>query len=332
VHEDLLNAVSNLVHRHVLRELHNMTGALLAKLDQGPATNTRDGVDQVAPAARLSTKPETIARRERKKRQRLAANGKAAPSDPEPATLPDAFRDAWPTLREEFRAVVEARSLSRERVAEQLHASKASVISWLFPAGKVPSSANMARIRRWLSSTPKPIPQTPAAPVSVDMTSDWPELRERLRDVIRDRGLTHAQIGQVLGVEGATVGAWIAKSHHGRKPGARALAHIREWLSDGAVVPATAAADAPPFVLSPEERAALAGHISLRPRPSCASASGRPRICSNGRVLARISTARSSNACAACSRETAPHPNNGRHPGRRSSPGIDEVFQGRIRR
>jgi hypothetical protein len=50
----------------------------------------------------------------------------------------------------------------------------------LLPHGARPSAGNISKIRRWSSSAPKPVPQTPAAP------ADWPVVREQLWAVIRD--------------------------------------------------------------------------------------------------------------------------------------------------
>jgi transcriptional regulator with XRE-family HTH domain len=248
VYEDLLNAVSALVHRHVLRELHDMTGAMLARLDTGGEREpTKPAI--TAPSAKLSTIERKL--RRQRARQRQAANGAAAPVMTVPA-------GTWPGLRSEFHAEIKRRRLTRAQIAADLGVSKGSFCGWLLSNGAPPSAANIRKIRAWLE---KPAPKTPVA------LDKWPALREQLRAVIRDRGLTHAQIGQVLGVESATVGAWIAKSHDGRMPGARALISIRAWLREGAAMPTAAAADLPPFVLSIEERAALAGYISLTNAP-----------------------------------------------------------------
>jgi hypothetical protein len=183
VHEDLLNAVSNLVHRHVLRELHDMTGAMLARLDAGDQATASppDRAPRQPSPATLERKARLVRAQQRRVAATAATGETAAPAG------------HWPVLRDEFHAAIKARSLSRAKVAADLAVSKGSICGWLSPNGAPPSADNIGKIRRWLSSTPKPIPQTPAALVSVDMASDWPELRERLRDVIRDRGLTHAK-------------------------------------------------------------------------------------------------------------------------------------------
>jgi hypothetical protein len=209
VHEDLLNAVSNLVHRHVLRELHDMTGALLAQLDAGDVPISFNERDPPAPVKLPHA--STIARKERRwhaqQRQAVAtaATGAAAPVTAAPA-------GHWPVLRTEFHAAIKARHLSRAKVAAELDVSKGSICGWLLPHGAPPSAANIDKIRGWLD---KPVPASGAVHQCAE-GGDWPALRERLRAVVRERALTHAEIGAVLGVEGATVGGWLAPSHEQR--------------------------------------------------------------------------------------------------------------------
>jgi hypothetical protein len=148
--------------RHELSEAHSVLAELLARLDQAPAANGREKVDQFsdmihihgsvreAPLAiaALSRKPSTIERRERAKRarQRQAANRAAAP-----VTAP---ADPWPTLRTEFHAEIQRRHLSHAQVAAELTVSAGSVSGWSARGGP-PSAANIARIRAWLD---KPAP------------------------------------------------------------------------------------------------------------------------------------------------------------------------------
>jgi hypothetical protein len=70
VHEDLLNAVSNLVHRHVLVMLHAMTGSMLAQLDAGGEVDLGGKAPTPeltkAAAAALSPKPSTVERKQRR--------------------------------------------------------------------------------------------------------------------------------------------------------------------------------------------------------------------------------------------------------------------------
>ena len=159
-------------------------------------------------------------------------------------------------LRAEFHAAIKARHLSRATVAADLGVSKGSICGWLLPDGAPPSAGNIGKIRRWLSSAPKPAPETPAD------AADWPGLRDRLQAVVRERALSHAELGRVFEVEPGTVEAWLAKSHEKRSPGPRSMLRIAEWLREGAVVPAAAPAG-PPYVLDIAERDLLAGHLSL---------------------------------------------------------------------
>jgi hypothetical protein len=164
-----------------------------------------------------------------------------------------AEEDPWPALRGQFHAEIRRRHLTRGQIAAELGVSKGSVCGWLVPTGAPPSAANKTKIRAWVDEkAPQPAP-----------AADWPALREQLRGIVRERALTHAELGRVFEVEGATVGMWLAPSHEKRMPGARFLLRIEQWLHEGAVMPASAAADAPPFVLSVEERAQIAGHLSL---------------------------------------------------------------------
>jgi hypothetical protein len=78
-----------------------------------------------------------------------------------------------------------------------------------------------------------------------------------------------------------------------RRPGPRALARIRQWLGEGAVVAWADAADAPLYTLSAAEQTQLAGLFRLAAkRANCGSASAAPASCSNGPVPACIFTPR----------------------------------------
>jgi hypothetical protein len=85
VHEDLLNAVSNLVHRHLLVTLHAMIGAMLAQLDAGGEVDLGGKAPTPEPTkpavAAPSPKLSTLERKQRRQRakQRQAANGATAP-------------------------------------------------------------------------------------------------------------------------------------------------------------------------------------------------------------------------------------------------------------
>jgi len=192
-----------------------------------------------------------------------------------------------------------ARHLTRSKVATDLGVSKGSICGWLVPHDAPPSAGNISKIRRWLSSAPKPMPETPAAP------ADWPALREQLRAVIRDRALTHAAVGAALDVQAATVGEWVAKSHEDRGPGPRALIRVRQWLLEGAMVPATYSADAPLYTLAPAERDRLAGYLSLEDAHGLRERFGATPSCSRGPSAARILIPGSSAGCAACCSATA---------------------------
>jgi transcriptional regulator with XRE-family HTH domain len=271
VHEDLLNAVSNLVHRHVLVTLHAMTGAMLARLDGGGAdlttpnhsaprppaneTDAKPTVITAAPAVKLSTRPETIARRARKQRAKLRqANGANGPGGAAKAPLSEPpTADAWPALRSEFHAAIKARGLSRDQAGAELGVSKSSIIGWLWPQGRPPSAANINAIRAWLDQPPPPGPQPPPD------GAEWQVLREWLKVAIADTGLTHAQVAAAVQAEPRTVATWLAGDQRG--PGAHMLIRLRGWVSAGAVVPVTA--EGPAFMLLPEERDRLTGHLSL---------------------------------------------------------------------
>jgi transcriptional regulator with XRE-family HTH domain len=160
-------------------------------------------------------------------------------------------------LRAEFHAAIKARHLTRSKVAADLGVSKGSICGWLAPNGAPPSDANSLAIQRWLSSAAKSAPETPAA------RDGWPALREQLRGLVREHGLTHAEIGGALGVEAATVGGWLATSHEKCSPAAPLVLRIETWLLNGAPVPAVAAAEASLYSLSPAEQQRLAAHLSL---------------------------------------------------------------------
>jgi len=273
VHEDLLNAVTNLVHRHVLVTLHAMTGAMLAQLDAGGEVDLGGKAPTPEPAkpavAALSPKPSTVERRARlvRAKQRQAAATAATGETAAPA-------GHWPVLRTEFHAAIKTRHLSRATVAADLGVSKGSICGWLLPHGAPPSAANITKIRGWLNKPAAPkvernlvetsLPSSQTTPDLRDRV--WPALREQLCDIIKQRALTHADIAGVLGAEAATVGGWLATSHEKRSPGPRFLLKIEAWLREGAVVP-EAAANAPLHTLAAAERDRLVGHLSLGNAP-----------------------------------------------------------------
>jgi transcriptional regulator with XRE-family HTH domain len=289
--EGLAAQISSIVRQH-LADAHRMLGALLAQLDAADPTRTSvpppaneigtsptlatptppvKAADPPRPAiAELSTRPETVARRLRKARQRQrarqAANGAAAASVPAPATGEKVSRP-WPELRAVFHAAIKARHLTRDQAAAALDVSKGSICGWLVPSSGPPSAANIATIRAWLDQPPSQPPAVVKAAGGgaddhhVD-DHDWPSVREKLKVVIRDRSLTHAEIGRALDVQANTVAGYLAKSHEHRSPGDRVTARIATWLAEGAAVPPLAA-EGPPFVLAPAERDRLAAYLSI---------------------------------------------------------------------
>jgi hypothetical protein len=92
--------------------------------------------------------------------------------------------------------------------------------------------------------------------------NDWGQLRQQLRTIIRERRLTHAEVGAALAAKPGTVATWLARSHADRAPGERAQARIRQWLRDGAVV--SAAVVPLPNRLNEDEQARLRGHLALQ--------------------------------------------------------------------
>ena len=176
----------------------------------------------------------------------------------------------WPALRAQFHAEITQRHLSRGLAAAELGVSKASVTGWLLPDSPAPSAPNIDAIQKWLASPAAPAAQPRrgrnGAPRSIPDADDddWPQVRDRLREVIRGNGLSYAQAGAVLEVEAATVAAWMSRPT--RRPGLRIVADIRAKLSSGALLPApapAAPAAGPLYTLSLEERDRLAAHISL---------------------------------------------------------------------
>jgi transcriptional regulator with XRE-family HTH domain len=228
VHEDLLNAAYNLVHRHVLRELHHMTGVMLEQLEVGtdlerynfasPSPNGETGAGPTVATARstvkLSPKPSTVERRRRLQRAKVrAANGvnihaaAAAKSAKVPPSAPAPAADAWPEVRTQFLAETKRRSLSRDQVGAELGVSKSSICGWLSPRGGTPSAGNLFAIRRWLSAEPPPPPLDPGA--------EWPQLRQQLKDAIAARGLTQEQIAAAVKAEPRTVATWLTSDERG---------------------------------------------------------------------------------------------------------------------
>jgi transcriptional regulator with XRE-family HTH domain len=213
--------ISSIVRQH-LADAHRMLGALLAQLDAAGEVDLGGRAatpELVKPAiAASSPKPSTIERRARlvRAKQRQAAATAATGETAAPA-------GPWPVLRTEFHAAIKARHLSRSQIAHSLNVSKGSVCGWLAPNGAPPSAANITAIRAWLDKpAPKTQTQTPAA------LGGWSQLRQRMRDIVRERALSHADIAGVIGVEPGTVGTWLAKSHEDRTPGARFLLKIEQ--------------------------------------------------------------------------------------------------------
>ncbi len=223
-----------------------------------------------------SRKPATIERRQRlqraKQRQATGAPAGAPAQDRERnalavtnSTKPPIGRtaapmapDDWLALRAQFQAAIKTRQASHAQAAAQLAVSKASVTTWLAPNGKPPSAANIAKIRAWLTPDPPPAPAPDGEVHQLEGAAVWPALRANLRDIVRGRGVTHAELARVLGVATGTFDVWVA----GHEPGPTSLNRIRRWLADGAVIPAAAPAGQL-YTLSEAEQAQLAGHISL---------------------------------------------------------------------
>jgi transcriptional regulator with XRE-family HTH domain len=189
----------------------------------------------------------------------------------------------WPALRTEFHAAIKARGLTRRQAASKLGVAQSTVSSWVAPHSPPPGAANIRRIRAWLTKTTPSAKAPLQAPILATMTSEpppepepvsdagdihqlegetnWLTLRATLRGIIRDRGLTQAEVAGAVGIAPGTFAAWLAPKD-GREPGPRSLIAIRQWLADGAVLPAaTPAAQA--YALTVEERGKLTGHLSL---------------------------------------------------------------------
>jgi hypothetical protein len=151
--EGLAAQISSIVRQH-LADAHRMLGTLLAQLDAAGEVDLggRAPTEAIKPAiAAPSAKLSTIERKLRRQRakQRQAANGEAALA-PKPG-------GPWPALRSEFHAAIKTRHLSRAEVAAELHVSKGSICGWPLPHGAPPSAGNISKIRRWLSSAPRPV-------------------------------------------------------------------------------------------------------------------------------------------------------------------------------
>jgi hypothetical protein len=236
VHEDLLNAVSCLVHRHVLRELHNMTGAMLARLDGGgadlstqrnsaplPTAVGETGAGSTLAASAPTVKRSTIERAARKRRAKeraSTANGTVAP----PAA------SDWPKLRQAVRAEASARSLDMLQLARELDMNSGSLATWLSRT-RAPSVDTMTRLRAWLASRS---PATPEAAPVADGPAPIPPFR--LDEHQRDQLAGHVQLGDKrqlrrdLGLSEETIGMAVG----GRELPLEAFERITAYLANGA--------------------------------------------------------------------------------------------------
>lgn len=143
MHEELLTAVSYLVHRHVLTTLHTMTGELLAKLDG------KEAVVLTAPSRPLSAtpRPSSLARKKgRRSRASQIATTKA--SDELAAAAIEA--SGWPALRQELRRRIDGIEANYSAIAPMLECKTATLASWLSRNSPAPSKRSQSRIRRWL--------------------------------------------------------------------------------------------------------------------------------------------------------------------------------------
>jgi hypothetical protein len=286
VHEDLLNAVSNLVHRHVLVTLHAMTGAMLAQLDACGEVDLGGKAPTPEPTkpavAAPSPKPSTLERKQRRQRakQRQAANGATAPVT--------AGEDHWPALRGQFHAEIRRRHMTRGQIAAELGVSKGSVCGWLVPTGAPPSAGNIGKIRAWLDKpAPKP-PEPEAAAEKVGRPgrqlnlagretaaksagfSDrsgvdghgWPALRLAVRERIARDGLTYRQVATVFECQPSTLKDLLSPRSP-KVPGARLQVRLRRWLASPEPEIVVPAEDLPIYTLTASEQTLLTGHLSL---------------------------------------------------------------------
>lgn len=174
MHEELMNAVCALVHRHVLIELRNTITVMLERDASGadlatqrnstpPPTATETGASPTLTTAEptvkastraapgCSTDPGTISRRLRKQRQRqrqaTAANGAANPDTP-PAP------SDWPELRQQFRETAAARGLVVSQIARQIGMKQGSLGAWVSRDWPAPGPGTVAKLRAWIEAEP----------------------------------------------------------------------------------------------------------------------------------------------------------------------------------
>jgi hypothetical protein len=199
--------------RHELAEAHHLLSELLARLPAAPDHLASDrihtnGVGQVKPVTSRQPSPETVSRRERKKRAavRKAANRTAEP-DEEPIPEPPS---GWPALRQEVRSRLIERGLSHAQAAAEIGEVKRGTFStWLSRDVPVPSERSQSRIRKWLRELPVTAPDAePVDPPPVYTLSE-PEqasLRGHLslgvdRELRQQFGIARGVLEQAAGGE-----------------------------------------------------------------------------------------------------------------------------------
>jgi hypothetical protein len=245
--EGLAAQISSIV-RQQLADAHRMLGAMLDQLDgsgadldtgtqnySAPSPPARE-IDAepigatAAPPVKTSTKPETIARRKRKRRAeaRKAMNGANEPREA-PAPEPDA---SWPELRQAVRDAAKSRGLTYLAIAAQLGAKAGTLNTWLSRDTPPPSERSISRVRKWLRELPATAPD--ADPADADPVERPPVYTLSEPEQVSLQGFLSLAADRELRMLFGLNREILGKASVGEHMAAEVVARVRTALANGA--------------------------------------------------------------------------------------------------